>query len=112
MYTYRTGKDPVMTKTTEPDTVAAVPLDGTLAVHIYEAECALHAARQSGIDPWVKAAAGRLHLLLVLAGFAPPISEPDAAPSPTPRGRRRRCLVGVQAPAAAVRTKPQAWRDR
>jgi hypothetical protein len=27
----------------------------------YDAECALHAARQSHVDPWIAAAADRLH---------------------------------------------------
>lgn len=32
---------------------------------VYDAECALHAARQSGVDAWVKAASAKLHTALV-----------------------------------------------
>lgn len=28
---------------------------------LYEAETALHTARQTGVDPWIRAAADRLH---------------------------------------------------
>jgi len=28
---------------------------------LYEAEVALHTARQSGVDPWIRAATDRLH---------------------------------------------------
>jgi hypothetical protein len=31
------------------------------ARRLAEAECALHAARQSHVDPWIKAAADKLH---------------------------------------------------
>jgi hypothetical protein len=55
----------------------SVALTRSLAAQIYDAECALHAARQSGMDAWIKAAAERLHGLLVRAEFAQP--EPVAA---------------------------------
>ena len=35
------------------------------AGHLYDAECALHAARQSGIDAWIAAAADQLHQAVV-----------------------------------------------
>jgi hypothetical protein len=56
--------------TTKPATVvvtfdgsAPVGSDGVsrAAAHLYEAEVALHAARQSRVDAWVKAACDRLH---------------------------------------------------
>jgi hypothetical protein len=31
------------------------------SVHVYEAECALHAARQSQVDAWIAAASNKLH---------------------------------------------------
>lgn len=31
------------------------------ACHLYDAECALHAAHQSGVDAWIEAAAAKLH---------------------------------------------------
>jgi hypothetical protein len=31
------------------------------AVHLYEAECALHVAHQTHVDAWISAAADRLH---------------------------------------------------
>jgi hypothetical protein len=31
------------------------------ALHLYDAECALHAARQTGVDAWISAAADHLH---------------------------------------------------
>lgn len=35
------------------------------ARHVYDAECALHAAHQSHVDEWVTAASNRLHIALV-----------------------------------------------
>lgn len=35
------------------------------AEHLYGAESALHAARQTGIDSWIRAAADRLHEAVV-----------------------------------------------
>jgi len=35
------------------------------ARHVYDAECALHAAHQAGIDAWVSMASDRLHEALV-----------------------------------------------
>jgi hypothetical protein len=31
------------------------------AAHVYDAECALHAARQSEVDGWITAASNKLH---------------------------------------------------
>lgn len=38
---------------------------GDAARHLYEAEVALHIARQSGIDAWIAAAYDRLHPAVV-----------------------------------------------
>jgi hypothetical protein len=38
---------------------------GAAAVRLYDAEVALHIARQSGVDQWIAAAYDRLHLALV-----------------------------------------------
>lgn len=35
------------------------------AEHLYEAECALHTARQSGVDSWISAAYDHLHSVVV-----------------------------------------------
>ena len=35
------------------------------ARHVYDAECALHNARQSRVDSWIAAAADKLHQALV-----------------------------------------------
>jgi hypothetical protein len=55
--------------TTHTIDIAATTLDTTpaedrvsdAALHLYEADFALHIARQSGIDAWVAAAYDRLH---------------------------------------------------
>lgn len=36
----------------------------TCACHVYDAECALHAAHQSGDDAWIAAANEKLHQAL------------------------------------------------
>ena len=36
------------------------------ACHLYDAECALHAAHQSGVDDWIAKAAERLHEAVVV----------------------------------------------
>jgi hypothetical protein len=58
---------------------AAAHLDYALATQIYDAECALHAARRSGVDEWAKAAAEHLHSLLVRAQFVPRAAHTRAA---------------------------------
>jgi len=35
------------------------------AARLYDSECALHAARATGVDDWISAAADRLHSALV-----------------------------------------------
>ena len=35
------------------------------ACRLYDAECALHAARQSHIDPWIRSAGDKLHEAVV-----------------------------------------------
>lgn len=35
------------------------------AQHLYAAECALHNARESGVDAWITAAADKLHQSVV-----------------------------------------------
>ncbi len=35
------------------------------AQHLYDAECALHAAHQSHVDRWITAANGKLHRAIV-----------------------------------------------
>ena len=35
------------------------------ACHLYDAECALHAAHQSGVEQWIAAAAEKLHQAVV-----------------------------------------------
>jgi hypothetical protein len=49
-----------------PDSAAsdsAAPVDAALvsAGHLFDAECALHVARQSHVDAWIAAASDRLH---------------------------------------------------
>lgn len=38
-----------------------VPNSEAAAIRMYDAEIALHIARQTGVDPWIAAAADRLH---------------------------------------------------
>ncbi|HEY2044811.1 MAG TPA: hypothetical protein VGH11_19200 [Jatrophihabitans sp.] len=35
------------------------------ATHVYDAECVLHAARQSAFDVWIAAASDKLHLAIL-----------------------------------------------
>ena len=52
-----------MTRTTEkPDPHVALE---QAAQHVYDAECALHIARQSRVDAWITAAADHLHLAML-----------------------------------------------
>ena len=55
-----------MNSTAITTTPAAAPIDvdtdvAACACHLYDAECALHAAHQSGVEPWIAAATERLH---------------------------------------------------
>ena len=52
------------TTTTHSTTPHAHPDDPAVAAcacQLYDAECALHAAHQSGVDAWIAAAADKLH---------------------------------------------------
>ena len=53
------------------------------ALHLYDAECALHVARQTRVDQWISAAADHLHLAVL---------ELDAA---------ERALSGTESPGVA-----------
>lgn len=49
-------------------TPTATPVSGLVhvcACHLYDAECALHAAHQSGVEEWIAAAAAKLHEAVV-----------------------------------------------
>lgn len=46
------------------NTIIAHDVDAAARL-MYDAECALHVARQTGLDHWVKAAADRLHDAIV-----------------------------------------------
>jgi hypothetical protein len=48
------------------------------ACHLYDAECALHAAHQSGVEDWITAAADKLHQAVVdyLAAVAAATAHP------------------------------------
>jgi hypothetical protein len=61
------------------------------AEHLYNAECALHAAHQSHVDAWIAAASNRLHEALseYLAAEAARRSRRPAAPSRGGIGTRR-----------------------
>lgn len=75
-----------------PGAVGRPPL-AALRERVYEAEVALHAARQAGRDDWICAAYGRLHEALAAErGCAP------AAPARPDRLRRGR----VVRPAARI----------
>jgi hypothetical protein len=54
----------VLAHTSSGDTSAAPAVDRlrVAAGRVYDAECALHQARQSHVDAWVTAAADKLHL--------------------------------------------------
>lgn len=46
----------------EPVTGPAIdPAVAACACHLYDAECALHNAHQSGVDTWIDAAGDKLH---------------------------------------------------
>lgn len=40
---------------------SAHPSPDDARAHLYDAECALHAARQSHVDPWIRSAGDKLH---------------------------------------------------
>ncbi|HJQ43905.1 MAG TPA: hypothetical protein VJ831_12525 [Jatrophihabitantaceae bacterium] len=53
------------TKVAERTTTPADPFLEAAAQRLYDSECALHAARVTGVDEWIAAAADRLHTSLV-----------------------------------------------
>jgi hypothetical protein len=48
----------IRTNANDPDCVAET------ALHLHDAECALHAARQAHVDAWIAAANDKLHQAL------------------------------------------------
>jgi hypothetical protein len=71
------------------------------ASRLYDAECALHAAHQSGVDAWIAAASAKLHDAVVThsiavaeqrsaAGRAPRRLRTARRPTPTGRPAERR----------------------
>lgn len=60
------------------DTAPAEDRVGVAALHLYEADFALHIARQSGVAAWITAAYDRLHEAVL---------EHDAALADKKRGR-------------------------
>jgi len=51
--------------TTQSRAASAAAARDLAAEHLYAAEYALHAARQTGVDSWICAAADRLHEALL-----------------------------------------------
>lgn len=49
---------------TDPTVGTDAPDVATCACHVYDAECALHAAHQAGVESWITAAGNRLHVAL------------------------------------------------
>jgi thymidylate synthase ThyX len=54
-----------MTATIASDATQADARVRMAAQHVYDAECALRAARQSQVDAWISAAAHKLHESIV-----------------------------------------------
>jgi hypothetical protein len=52
------------TKTHPAQTSTSDPIAAT-ACHLYDAECALHAAHQSHVEAWITAASEKLHQAVV-----------------------------------------------
>ena len=71
--------------TTAANTDPRAALDQA-ALHLYDAECALHVARQSRVDKWINAAADHLHLAVLELDAAEhalsAVLSSDAAASP------------------------------
>lgn len=64
----------------------------TAATRLYDAECALHAAHQTGVDAWVAAASQKLHDA-VAEHLAAVAEQRSAAERPPRRSRSlRRCI--------------------
>ena len=62
MHSTTNTKTAIITDRTDVGTEARVAI---CACHLYDAECALHAAHQSGVDAWIEAAADKLHEAVV-----------------------------------------------
>lgn len=58
------------------------------ALHLYEADSALHIARQSGVGAWIAVAYDRLHEAVLEHDAA--LAERATPPDQQPAGRRRR----------------------
>ena len=54
-----------MTATISIDRTHADSRVRSAAQHVYDAECALHAARQAHVDAWIAAAGDKLHEAIV-----------------------------------------------
>ncbi len=54
-----------MTATMTTDRTKADARVRAAAEHVYDAECALHAARQAHVDAWIAAATDKLHDAIV-----------------------------------------------
>jgi hypothetical protein len=55
----------IMTATILIESAQADARVRSAAQHVYDAECALHAARQAHVDAWIAAAADKLHDAIV-----------------------------------------------
>jgi len=69
------------TETNQQDPHAALE---HAAQHLYDAECALHIARQTRVDAWITAAADHLHLAVLeldSADHALADTQPAGAPT-------------------------------
>lgn len=69
-----------VTTTPGTESAAAARDRSARASHLYDAECALHAARQTHVDAWIAVAAERLHEAVVgyLAAVAGPTPGADS----------------------------------
>jgi hypothetical protein len=54
-----------MATTITTDRIQADARVRAAAAHVYDAECALHAARQAHVDAWIAAASDKLHAAIV-----------------------------------------------
>jgi hypothetical protein len=66
-----------MTATMTTDRTQADARVRAAAAHVYDAECALHAARQAHVDAWIAAAAVKLHDAIVEHLSALDSASPD-----------------------------------
>jgi hypothetical protein len=82
------------TAATTLDTKPAEDRVSDAALHLYEADFALHIARQSGIDAWVAAACDRLHEA-VLAYDAPDVTTRPRSAGQHLHRATRNCVIIV-----------------